>query len=386
MESDGKPIDSLKEHSDPAAPDANAAEDGTTKRSWFFGKKKPADDQKKEAPKERKVSILQLFRYTNHQEKIYLVISIVAAILHGALLPLFTIFFGGVINSFGEVDSVTETVKELANNSKYFLILAAVAFVTSLIQVRFQLIVAQRLCARLRSMYFESLMSQDFTWYNANDGGELTTRVANDVNIIQAGVGDKVTAAFQFLATFVVGIVIAFAYNALLTLVIFAVAPLLMIGGAIFAKLATDSSGDGLGAYGAAGGVASEVIGLIRVVTAYNGQKSETERYSKELDRAYKANVKKHFISGFFLGFTMFVIFCSYAIAFAFGAFQVREGNTNAGDIVTTFFSVIIACFSLGQGKSFFFEPLTPSVTHISHSCTHQTQLTELYAQPFTFS
>lgn len=358
MPSNGKAADSSQEQTDSTPIDVNP-EHNPTKKSWLPWKKKPADDSKKE-PEPPKVSIPQLFRYTTTREKIYLLISAISASIHGALLPLFSIFFGGIIDSFRPEamngNTSNEGLDQLVKNAQYFFILGAVAFVTSLIQVRFQLIVAQRLCARLREMYFKSLMSQDFTWYSANDGGELTTRVANDVNVIQAGVGDKVTAGFQFVATFVVGIVIAFIFNPLLTLVIFSVAPLLMLGGAIFGKLAADSSGDGLGAYGAAGGVASEVIGLIRVVTAYNGQKSEIKRYSDELDRAYKANVKKQFLSGFFLGFTMLVMFCSYAIAFAFGAYQVRQGTTNAGDIVTTFFAVIIACFSLGQGKFSFWN------------------------------
>lgn len=353
------------EATDSLPADAKPIESEPTKRSFLPWKKNASASKKDhDQVQARKVSFFQLFRYTDGKEKVYVVIAVIAAAIHGALLPLFTIFFGNVIDAFSGAND-SETADKLAQQSKWFLVLGAIAFVTSLIQIRFQIIVSQRLCARLRTKYFESLMSQDFTWYNANDGGELTTRVANDVNVIQAGVGDKVAAAVQFLMTAIVGIVIAFVFNPLLTLVVFTIAPLLMIGGAVFAKLATENTGDGLGAYGLAGGIASEAIGLIRIVTTYNGQQSEIKRYSKELDKAYIANVKKHLLSGVFLGFTMFVIFCSYAIAFTFGAYQVRQDNgITAGKIVTAFFAVIIACFSLGQGM--FSIPPSGSTYHIT--------------------
>lgn len=312
-------------------------------------KKQPDVD---EPPTPPTVKFHQLFRYTNTHERLLMFAAVASAAVHGALLPCFTIFFGGIINAFDPDISDDELLNEIQGPAVYFLILGAIAFVTSLIQVRLQLIVAQRTSARLRRMFFRSLLSQDFTWYDHNDGGELTARVANDVNVIQNGIGDKITSAVQFIFTFIVGIIIAFVYGPLLTLVVLSVAPLLIIGGMIFGKLAADSTGDGLGAYGQAGGIASEVLGLIRTVYAFNGQKSEIARYKAALDEAYKANVRQAVIGGLGLGFTMFVIFCSYSISFTFGAHQVRSGKLEAGDILTTFFSVIIACVSIGQGTS----------------------------------
>lgn len=336
----------------------------------LFGRRKHDSDGDDKPPPPPKVKFFQLFKYTDGKEKAYMGLAVFAAAFHGSLLPLFTIIFGRIIDAFGKDDG--KNLQLVGDNAKWFLILAVAAFFSSTIQVRFQLIVAQRLCARMRAMFFKSLMSQDFTWYNGNDGGELTTRVANDVNVIQSGVGDKVTGAIQFISTFIVGIIIAFRFGPLLTLVILAVAPLLIAGGAVFGKLAAESTGDGLGAYGAAGAVATEVIGLIRVVTAYNGQQTEINRYSKELDSAYRSNLKNAIIGGLGLGFTMFVIFCSYGIAFSFGAWQHRRDDIDVGEILVTFFSVIIACVSIGQGKFLHFPPLYQHLKQeplMNHTC-----------------
>lgn len=350
--------DEVNGTSTPSEPNTSSGEN--RKRS-FFSRFKKGDKAKAAAQKEQKhppVKFVQLFRHATRGEKVYMAIACISAIIHGSLMPVFTILFGGIIDEFQDASSnpassdiLEQVTEQVGSVAKWFLVLGGVAFVTSLIQVRFQMVVAQGISARLRHMYFESLLSQDFTWYGQEDGGELTARVAGDVNLIQGGIGDKVTSAVQFFSMFVVGVIIAFVYGPLLTLVILSIAPLMIAGGAVFAKIAADSSGEGAGAYGSAGGVASEVISLIRVVTAYNGQETEARRYEVELQKAFKANVKKSIYAGLGFGFTMFIIFCAYAIAFTFGANRVRSGAMSTGDILTTFFSVFIACFSIGQCK-----------------------------------
>lgn len=343
-------MDEAEKHGPPLQESSDSTVAKPSKKRFPWSKPEQGVQPEKEEPP--KVSFRALFKYATSKEKIYMTIACISAAIHGALLPLFTIFFGQVIDETGSGNDR----EAVAKPAKWFLVLAAVAFVTSLIQIRFQIIVAQRVCARLRRMFFKSIMSQDFSWYDSNDGGELTSRVASDVNIIQAGIGDKVTTAVQFVATFIAGLVIAFAYGPILTLVVLSLAPLLMIGGAVFAKFASSSTEDGLGAYGAAGAVAMEVIGLIRIVTAYNGQKSELIRYKAAVEKAYRSNVKKGFFGGFFLGFTMFVIFCSYSVAFVYGAKRLSEsGSGNGGTgILTSFFAVIIACVSIGQAAPSF--------------------------------
>lgn len=354
---------SMANPDNPAEMDTVPEVDQAPPKPSFLAKlRKP---KKQAAPEEGEprlppVKFITLFKYAERSEIILMLIAFVAAAAHGSLMPLFSVLFGEIINKFTSTDDsggnldqipVEEITAEIGSVAKYFLILAAVAFVTSFIQVRLQVNVAHRICGRLRRMFFRSLMSQDYAWYDKNNGGELTARVAGDVNIIQNGIGDKLSSAVQFMAMFVIGIIIAFVYGPLLTLVILAVAPLLALAGGFFAKMAAQGTGDQLGAYGKAGAIASEVIGLIRTVTAYGGQKEEAARYEKELDSAYKANIRQSVYSGLGLGITFFIIFSTYAIAFAFGASRVSRGDMEPGSVLTTFFSVLIASFSIGQGR-----------------------------------
>jgi ABC-type multidrug transport system fused ATPase/permease subunit len=198
------------------------------------------------------------------------------------------------------------------SSTQWFLILAGAAFVLSYFQVQLQMAVSQRTGHRLRMLYFNSLMRQDFNWYDSENSGELTSRVASDVNLIQAGIGDKVGSAIQFLSSGFVGFVIAFFYSWKLTFVILSVTPILAICGAVFAQLTADSVGEGQGAYGDAGAVASEVLSLVKTVSAFGGQEEEVRRYEKNLDSAYKSGAKKGIASGLGMGITMCLVFCIY--------------------------------------------------------------------------
>jgi ABC-type multidrug transport system fused ATPase/permease subunit len=181
---------------------------------------------------------------------------------------------------------------------------------------------------RIRKKYFRSTMLQSFSLYDEEKTGELTSRVASDVDLIQDGIGDKVGSAAQFLSTGVVEIIISFVHSWKLTLVILAIAPVLAAFGAVFAKLTADTTGEGQDAYGAAGAVENEALALIRTVHAFGGQEEEAKRYEERLNSAYKSNVRKGFVSGMGMGMTVFLLFCTYSLCFWYGAKLNREATS----------------------------------------------------------
>lgn len=346
------------------APGALGAEEKTPpeKTRRLFGKRKKADEDENAEKEEKPPSVpyFKLFRFTTPTEKFLMLIASVCAVLHGALLPLWTIVFGGVLDTFADSQPPNQTVSdedlvsEIGGISKWFLILAALAFVLSLFQVQLMIMVSQQSGVRMRKLYFRSLMRQDFSFYDKEVSGELTSRVASDVDVIQGGIGDKFGSAVQFMSMTVTGFIIAFIYSWKMTLVILSITPVLAVCGAIFAKLTAESTEEGQGSYGSAGAVASEVLSLIKTVSAFGGQEEEARRYDRELDSAYKAGVKKGFFDGAGLGLTMFLIFCAYALSFWYGAKLIRDGELDVTALFVAFFSVLIGAMSLGQAAPSF--------------------------------
>lgn len=64
------------------------------------------------------VPFLKLFRFTTPTERIMMALGSFCAILHGALLPVWTIVFGDVIDSFSSTPSREKIVDEIGGVSK----------------------------------------------------------------------------------------------------------------------------------------------------------------------------------------------------------------------------------------------------------------------------
>lgn len=85
--------------------------------------------------------------------------------------------------------------------------------------------------------------------------------------------------------------------------------------------------------------------------------KLNASRYTVKLRQALSVGIKKGVVTGGGMGTIMFVMFCTYALAFWYGSKLISDGTKNAttgkpwtgGDVVTTFFAVIMGAFSIGQ-------------------------------------
>lgn len=272
-------------------------------------------------------------------------------------MPLLIIVFGSVVDDFGRMflpEDDPDYVRPqdinsvIVDTTNWALILGAIVMVLSFIQVVLALLAANRIGNRLRRKFFDSLLRQDCDFYDDRQAGALTQLVISDINLIQGGIGDKLATALQYMTNFVVGLIIGFIYGWRLTLLILACCPVLLLAGTVFGNASAEASSGGLGAYAEAGGVSTEVLSLIRTVTAFSGQEEEARRYEKKLDKAYKSSCKAAINSGIGLGLAMCVIFCMYGLAFWVGSILVRNGDMSAGDVLLTFLAVTLGASNLG--------------------------------------
>jgi len=298
------------------------------------------------------VSLVGLFRFATSEDVALMIVGTVAAAGHGAMLPAFSILFGDIITSGGEgtqtgdADRLLEEMETLAIK---LIILSAVAAVLAFLQVFCWSLAATRQGARIRSLYVESLFRKDAAWYDAQDSGELTARVASDVDLMTLGMGPKVGYAVQYFSSFVTGLSIGFAYGWALTLVILAVVPILAAGGAAYAKVMADSTLAGQTAYAKAGGVAAEALGLIRTVVAFGSEEQEAVRYEGHLRSAAATGKRRAILTGAAMAVTFFTLLDAYALAFWVGNKLVRRGDMLPGEVMTVFFCILIGAMGIGQ-------------------------------------
>ncbi len=122
--------------------------------------------------------------------------------------------------------------------------------------------------------------------------------MAEDLNKIQEGIGEKIGMFIFFMTICICSISNAFYHGWELTLVMIAAMPLLMIAVAIIAGSQTALTEKEANAYGRAGAIADEVLSSIRTVVAFGGQEKEVERYESKLIYAKKAGLLRGILTG----------------------------------------------------------------------------------------
>ncbi|KAL2911614.1 hypothetical protein HK105_208915 [Polyrhizophydium stewartii] len=306
----------------------------------------------------RTIGYLELYRYRNRADVAMMAVGLVAAFAAGAAFPLTTVIFGDLVDTFGrwtlqtypgQFVTADQLADQVASKVIYFVYLAIVTLVATYIYMSSFVYTSERQTHVVREQYLRAVIRQNIGWFDHIGAGEVATRITTDTLLIQDGIGEKVPLAFNQVATFISGFVIAFIKSWRLTLVLLSVVPLIIISAGVMNLLAGRFQTRILNLYSAAGSLAEETISSARTVIAFNAQKKMSKRYAEGLAGARREGIKKSLTTGVGLGFLFFLIYCAYSLAFYYGYTLLRDGLITAGEIVNVFFAVLIGAFALGQ-------------------------------------
>uniref|UniRef100_A0A4W4E5J6 ABC-type xenobiotic transporter n=1 Tax=Electrophorus electricus TaxID=8005 RepID=A0A4W4E5J6_ELEEL len=311
--------------------------------------------------------VLRQFRYADGGDLVLMFFGTIMAMANGAVLPAMVIVFGDMTNSFVNEEIINGWNESCYirydwsyapslhlgppphRHAIYYSIMGGIVLFAAYMQVAFWTLAAGRQVKRLRKMFFHAIIKQDIGWFDVNETGQLNTRLADDIYKINEGIGDKMGMLIQSITTFFAGFIVGFIKGWKLTLVILAISPLLGISAAIIAKVMTSFTTQEQTAYAKAGAVAEEVLSAIRTVFAFGGQRKEIQRYQKNLEEAKNVGIKKAVTVNIAVGFTYFMIYMAYALAFWYGSTLIFAGEYSIGSLLTVFFAVIIGAFGIGQ-------------------------------------
>eukprot|EP01116_Phalansterium_solitarium_P018479 TRINITY_DN489_c0_g5_i3.p1 TRINITY_DN489_c0_g5~~TRINITY_DN489_c0_g5_i3.p1 ORF type:complete len:834 (+),score=296.91 TRINITY_DN489_c0_g5_i3:121-2622(+) len=308
-----------------------------------------SDDGKKKAAKkekEPKVGFGQLFRFADGIDIALIILGAIGALGHGCLMPAFSLIFGELIDAFNDANSVYDAIVGVV---PYFLYAGAGNLVVSYLQQACWTLTSERQVRRVRERYVAAILRQEIAWFDVNDSGQLSARIAGDTTVFQEAIGGQFGTFLQYFGTCVAGFVLGFVRGWKLTLVILALTPLIAVCGGFMMKMLASLSTKGQEAYAKAGSVASEVLLAIRTVASFGGEGRELNRYVINLDAARKVGYQKGMSSGMGMGFVMLVLYGTYGLALWYGSQLVINDHYTGGDVLTVFFSVIFAAFALGQ-------------------------------------
>ncbi|XP_072037232.1 ATP-dependent translocase ABCB1-like [Amphiura filiformis] len=317
------------------------------------------------------VGFFQLFRFCTRLDVLLIILATLGSIGHGAAFPTVVLLIGNIVDSFIELGSVTNNMttnttefsipeEDIVELSITYVYVGLCVVVVAFLQGAFWTLTAERQVHNIRLHFFNSILHQDITWFDAQKSGDLASRFSDDIAQIQTGIGEKLGTILQYTTTCIGGLILGFVKSWELALVILSfVGVIILPATTITARFTRRLTQRELGGYGKAGSIAEEVLSAIRTVVAFGGEEKESKRYYKNLHHAKRQGIKKDTLQGLYIGIFQFGVYGCYSLAFWYGTRLVLRGDISAGDIFVVFISVLFGFFSLGNAAPNFADVST---------------------------
>ncbi|KAK1316822.1 ABC transporter B family member 11 [Acorus calamus] len=295
---------------------------------------------------------LRRLAYLNKPEMPVLLLGVVSATINGALLPVSSILLSSMIKTF------FEPPPKLKKDSRFwalmFIVLGLVSFVATLARSYLFAIAGSRLIKRIRSMSFEKVVHMEIGWFDEpeNTSGAIGAKLSADAATVRRLVGDALALIVESIAMVIIGLVIAFAANWQLSLIILALIPILILNGLAEMKFMKGFSANAKMMYEEASQVANDAVGSIRTVASFCGEEKVMTLYKKKCEEPMQTEIKWGMISGVGYGLSLFLMFCAYAVSFYAGARLVDHGKTTFDKVFRVFLALAMVTSGVSQTSS----------------------------------
>eukprot|EP01037_Dinobryon_pediforme_P008223 gene8223-8307_t len=239
-----------------------------------------------------------------------------------------------------------------ADINRYFLVLLGVAGVLALASAtRYYLVITlgERVIADIRRSFFQHLAGLDAAFFDVSKVGELVSRLTADTTQLKDAFGASASIALRnfFLGT---GAIIMMVYTSpklsglVLVAIPFIVLPLVASGRQV--RMRSRAAQDRLAE---ASAFASESIGAVKTMHAFNAQNATAARFGGAVEQAFTAARNTTRARALLTAVAMFLIFGSVVFVLWLGAHDVLSGTMTGGVLVQFMLYALFAAGALGE-------------------------------------
>jgi ATP-binding cassette, subfamily B, bacterial len=244
------------------------------------------------------------------------------------------------------------TPKGIALINSYFSVMIAVVAVLALASAaRYYLVmtIGERIVADLRRDVFAHLISLSPAFYDAARSGELISRLTADTTQIKSAVGASVSIALRNIMLFFGAAAMMVVTSPKLSAFVLLAIPLIVIPLVAFGRWVRRLSRNAQDTLADASAYASELVGAIRVVQAYTGERLATARFGNDVEQAYEAARVSTQARGLLTAIIIFIVFSSVVAILWVGSHDVLTGAISPGRLGQFVLYTAFAAAGLGQ-------------------------------------
>jgi ATP-binding cassette subfamily B protein len=238
-----------------------------------------------------------------------------------------------MINSYFSVMIVVVVVLALASASRYYLVMT----------------LGERIVADLRRDVFGHLISLSPTFFDTARSGELISRLTADTTQIKSAAGASASIALRNLLLFLGAAAMMVITSPRLSGLVMIAIPLIVLPLVAFGRWVRRLSRNAQDTLADASAYASELVGAIRTVQAYTGERVANARFGNEVEQAYEAARTSTGARGVLTAIVIFIAFTSVVVILWIGSHDIVNGSISAGRLGQFVLYTAFAAAALGQ-------------------------------------
>jgi ATP-binding cassette subfamily B protein len=237
------------------------------------------------------------------------------------------------INSYFSVMIAVVAVLAIASASRYYLVMT----------------IGERIVADVRRDVFSHLMSLSPEFFDSSRSGELISRLTADTTQIKSAAGASISIALRNFMLFVGATAMMVITSPRLSGLVLLAIPLIVLPLVAFGRWVRRLSRNAQDTLADASAYAAELIGAIRTVQAYTGERLANARFGGEVEQAYEAARNSTRARAVLTAIIIFIVFTSVVVILWIGSNDVMTGAISAGRLGQFVLYTAFAAAALGQ-------------------------------------
>ncbi len=202
--------------------------------------------------------------------------------------------------------------------------------------------VGQRVVTDLRRKLYEHILGLPVNYFASNPTGTLTSRLTNDVTMLQKTTSNTLAVAFRQTLTVVVLAVVIVSMDWKLALISAVVFPITVWPMIKFGRRVKSVSKKGQVTMGAITSLLHEAIGGVRIVKAFGMEGYESERFSKENERFARYRLKNIKVRAVSSPLIEVLGTIGFAATIWYAAYRITNGTLKPEDFISFFVATIM--------------------------------------------
>jgi len=228
-----------------------------------------------------------------------------------------------------------------------------ILIVTVLISIgtffRFYLVssVGERVSADIRLAVFNHIVTLHPSYFETNGSGDIMSRITTDTTLLQSIIGSSFSMAMRSALMCVGAIIMLFATNIKLTLIVLASVPFVLVPILFYGRRVRALSRQSQDSMADVGSYAGEAIEHIKTVQSYSREAEEKSYFSQEVEKAYDIGRKRVKQRAILISGVIVIVFSAISGMLWVGGSDVINGTMSAGDLGAFVFYAIMVASSL---------------------------------------